>query len=76
MRRDANFGIGDAVIQVKEERETDKSGYFGIYIAEIQKKLERETDINFVRWMHSPGGLNPCARVFPRRKQPVDYHAT
>ena len=51
MRRDANFGIGDAVIQVKEERETDKSGYFGIYIAEIQKKLERETDINFVSWI-------------------------
>ena len=25
MRRDANFGIGDAEIQVKEKRETDKS---------------------------------------------------
>ena len=25
MRRDANFGIGDAEIQVKEKREIDKS---------------------------------------------------
>ena len=31
MRRDANFGIGDAEIQVKEKRETNKSDIILIF---------------------------------------------
>ena len=31
MRRDVNFGIGDAEIQVKEERKTDKSDIILIF---------------------------------------------
>ena len=38
MRGDANFGIGDAKIQVKEERETDIN--FVSWIAEIQFPLD------------------------------------
>ena len=37
MRRDANFGIGNAEIQVKEEKETDINFVSGI--AEIQFPL-------------------------------------
>ena len=31
MRRDANFGIDDAEIQVKEERKTDKSDIISVF---------------------------------------------
>ena len=31
MRKDANFGTGDAEIQVKEERETDKSNIILVF---------------------------------------------
>ena len=31
MRRDANFGIGDAEIQVKKEKETDKSNLILVF---------------------------------------------
>ena len=42
MRRDANFDIDDAEIQVKEERETDKSDIILIFrylCCRIQEKV-------------------------------------
>ena len=110
MRRDANFGIDDAEIQVKEERETDKSDIILIFrylCCRNSRKSQREklTSISsvglpkfnfrqifffvsfpFGQFIHSlflflknykrsPGGLNPCARVVPHKKQPADYHA-
>ena len=44
-------------------------------LPKFKKKLERETDINFVSWIAEIGGLNPCARVVPHKKQLADYRA-
>ena len=55
MRRDAIFGIGDAEVQVKEERETDKSNIILVFqypgCRNFKKNVERETDMNFVSWI-------------------------
>ena len=49
MRKDANFGIGDAEIQVKEEKKTDKSNIILVFmLPKFREKVERETDINFI----------------------------
>ena len=45
MRRDANFGIGDAEIQEKVERETDIN--FVSWIAEIQFPLDSFFSVSF-----------------------------
>ena len=46
MRRDANFGIGDAKIQVKEEKKIDKSNIILVFRYSCCPKFKKKTDIN------------------------------
>ena len=48
MRRDANFGIGDAKIQVKEEKKIDKSNIILVFRYSCCPKFKKKTDINFI----------------------------
>ena len=88
MRRDANFGIGDAEIQVKEDKKTDKSNIILVFrylCCRNSRKRWREKltlissvglpKFNF-RYILFFVGLNPCARTIPHEKQPADYRLT